>query len=141
MKIIRCTSTQLDTIYNIETNILPLYLQQNKSRIKKDIDNGYCYGLFENKLLLGYFSFYTDKGLYLNSILILPEHQGLNYSKIIIQYLKQYIILNSLERIWLHVSIRDDITLGLFNKCGFKIKGNTKDFYCKNEDALIMEFK
>jgi len=141
MKILRCTAKHLDPIYNIESDLFAIHIRETKLDLLNDIKKGYYYGLFENELLIGYFCIYLKEGLYLNNIAIKREHQGLNYSKTIIQYLKQYIIMNSIDRIWLHVSVTNDNAIGLYNKCGFKIKGNIKDFYALNEDALIMEFK
>ena len=141
MKILKCTLKHLDLIYEAESILFPEDMRDTRPCLISDIKNGYYYGLFDEDILLGHFCIYLKEGLYLSNIVIFPKYQGLNYSKIIIQYLKQYIIMNSIDRIWLHVFVQNDIAIGLYNKCGFKIKGNIKDFYALNEDALIMEFK
>ena len=140
MKILKCNLTHLDIIYQTESKMFPIHMQETKYDLKDDIKNGYYYGFFKNEILLGYFCIYEEEGLYLDNIVILHEYQGLGYSKTIIQYLKQYIILNNINRIWLHVSLHNDTGLGLYNKCGFKIREIVKDFYAEGEDALIMEF-
>lgn len=142
MKILKCNLTHLDIIYNLEITLFPPHIRETKYELMNDIKNGYYYGLFnDNNILIGYFCFYENNGLYLNNIVITLDNKGKGYSKIIIQYLKQHIVLYSIDRIWLHVFVQNDIAIGLYNKCGFRIKGNAKDFYALNEDALIMEFK
>jgi ribosomal protein S18 acetylase RimI-like enzyme len=141
MQILKCNINHLELIYELENSMFPLDIRETKSNLIADIENGYYYGLFEDNDLLGYFCVYENEGLYLNNIIIKSEYQGNGYSKFLILYIKNLRKENNIDRVWLHVFVQNDTAIGLYNKCGFKIKEVVKDFYALDEDALMMEFR
>ena len=141
MKILQCHSSHIDLLYQKEIEIFEFYLRDAKEDIIADVKKGCYYGLFDNNILLGYCCIHEDREeIYLNNLVVSQQYKGLGYSKTLIQFIKQYAYLQEVKKIWLHVSIKNDIALGLYNKCGFKIKETVKDFYNFNEDALLMEY-
>lgn len=141
MKVRQLYSSHIDFIYDNECLEFPLHIQESKEDIEKDVKCGCYYGLYKNVNLLGYCCIHeTREEIYLNNLVVLKEYRGLKHSEIIIQYIKYYSYLLKIKRIWLHVSVINDPAIGLYNKCGFKIKESVKDFYAENEDSLVMEY-
>jgi GNAT superfamily N-acetyltransferase len=86
-------------------------------RLKKAIENSFCFGVYQQNKQVGLARVVTDKAsfAYICDVFVLPEHRGLGLSKWLIQTITEHPELQGLRR-W---SLATADAHGLYSQFGF----------------------
>ena len=139
MKVIKkATNSHIDNIVNIEKESY-----QNpwtKKHFSNDISHSYAmnYVFIYNKELIGYLFGYLINGEYhLNKITIKNIYRGKSIGKELFLYCLKKLRDKRVKCIQLEVSSLNLIAQKFYKNLNFIYTGVRKDYYSKNEDALL----
>lgn len=132
--------SDLDEIVLLEKELYknPWHLNQFKYELEEN-EFSYMYVLEHNGVIVGYYGFWVmfDE-VDITKVSIRKEFQGMKLSNILMEDCFKRV--NSLECVKINLEVRADNVkaISLYKKHGFKEVCVRKDYYGKNEDALMM---
>mgnify|MGYP000471721331 CR=1 FL=1 len=80
-----------------------------------------------------------DELAHLYKISIQPKNQGEGLSSLLLNEAFLWLSAAMIKRVFLEVSVHNDVALGLYKKLGFEILSIKKKFYSNSDDAYAMQ--
>ena len=115
---------------------------ENSLRDELNNETARFYVLRDNEKLIGYIgSNNICNEVYITNVAVNENYRGKGYGKILVNHLIQQSRLENAFFITLEVRKSNENAIALYEKCGFKLIGERKNFYSKpTENALIYTY-
>ena len=132
------TKKYVDVVFELEKKLIGVC---DKSSIEKSLqsDTLNYYILIKNDKVIGFFEcMILPPDIELYDIAVDESEQGKGYAKIMIDYMIKIAKDSHIHTLFLEVNSINYKAISLYNKYGFKEYSIRKDYYGKNEDAILM---
>lgn len=141
MKCRRMKIEDLEGVYKVELSAFsdPWSFSAFKSEMKNKLAK-YIVAEDENGKIVGYIGvWYIIDEAHINNVAVHKEHRGKQIGSMLMEYLIEGCLEDSINSITLEVRKSNEIAQNLYRKYGFKPGGIRKEYYSDNrEDAIIM---
>lgn len=141
MKCRRMKIEDLEGVYKVELSAFsdPWSFSAFKSEMKNKLAK-YIVAEDENGKIVGYIGvWYIIDEAHINNVAVHKEHRGKQIGSMLMEYLIEVCLEDSINSITLEVRKSNEIAQNLYRKYGFKPGGIRKEYYSDNrEDAIIM---
>lgn len=136
----KLTKKYVEIVFELEKKLIG---DCDKSSIEKSLksDTLNYYVLIKNDKVIGFFEcMILPPEIELYDIAIDESEQGKGYSKIMMDYMIKIAKDSHVHTLFLEVNSINYKAIRLYDKYGFKEYSVRKDYYGKNEDAVLMRF-
>ena len=123
-------------------SVLISFVSEDKVRKSLELEAEQYFVLLIDGKVCGFLEFSIippESELY--EIGIAKEFQGKGYSKLLLNYYIDYVKKYDCDTIFLEVNNINEKAINLYKKFGFIVYGERKNYYGKNQDAILMKLK
>lgn len=130
----------LNEIIKIEKDLYKVPWNENQYKYElEENEFSYLFVLENDGIIVGYYGFWVMfENVDITKVSIRKEFQGMKLSNILMEDCINRVKLLDCEKINLEVRVDNFRAINLYKKYGFKEVIVRKDYYGKNEDALIL---
>ena len=130
----------LNEIIKIEKDLYKVPWNENQYKYElEENEFSYLFVLENDGIIVGYYGFWVMfENVDITKVSIRKEFQGMKLSNILMEDCINRVKLLECEKINLEVRVDNFRAINLYKKYGFKEVIVRKDYYGKNEDALIL---
>lgn len=141
IKIVPLEEKYISAVAKIESELIKKVSKESLENTLHSNTNFYLVMLKNDKVIgfLEYSLILPESELY--EIAIAADWQGNDYSKVLLNYYITTIKNCGCDTIFLEVNIINKKAISLYKKFGFSECGIRKNYYGKNEDAILMKLK
>ncbi len=114
----------------------------SENALAEELDNPHArfFVCIEDGVVCGYIGAHNIVGeVYITNVAVSPCHRGQGLGAMLVGFLKEYSKAENADFITLEVRKSNSVAIKLYDKMGFKVVGERKNFYDNpNEDAILM---
>ncbi len=114
----------------------------SENALSEELSNPYArfFVCIADGQVCGYIGAHNVVGeVYITNVAVSPLHRGQGLGTMLVGFLKEYSKLENADFITLEVRKSNAVAIKLYDKMGFKVVGERKNFYDNpNEDAILM---
>lgn len=114
----------------------------SENALAEELDNPHArfFVCIKDGAVCGYIGAHNIVGeVYITNVGVLPSYRGQGIGAMLVGFLKEYSKTENADFITLEVRKSNSVAIKLYNKTGFKVVGERKNFYDNpKEDAILM---
>ena len=114
----------------------------SENALAEELDNPHArfFVCIKDGAVCGYIGAHNIVGeVYITNVGVLPSYRGQGIGAMLVGFLKEYSKTENADFITLEVRKSNSVAIKLYNKMGFKVVGERKNFYDNpKEDAILM---